>query len=358
MTHLIYRSWTKVLLMLILLFAASACLTLTDSSPSQTQAPEVTGGSSAVSQDPDVIIVEGDVAFGPGSFDLTEPAVGLSDLSSYKATLIISFDGTRDGQPEQWSRTYVMLANLEPTSRQLTIEKAGDISDLHPVFMAEVDGAAYERRGENACAASVIQEGISLAERWEPAGFLIGIIGAEAAGSETVNGVAADHYTFDERALGLLGIAQSTGELWVASDGSYIVKYVLTTAGNADYFGEGIEGSLTLNYELTSGNQPVTFELPGDCPAGMVNAPQLSDASNIQNMPGLLTYDTFSSLPDAAAFYQKQIPDLGWTLLGEPVITESTVLMDYTQGVQKITVIITTGDAGTKVHIILGKSQE
>jgi hypothetical protein len=283
--------------------------------------------------------------------------VGLADLASYTATLRLSFDGTQAGKAQQWSKTYVMLSAHEPVARQLIIEKSGDNSDPDPVFMAEAAGAAYERRGTNACNATVIDPANSLGKRMEPAGFLAGVIGAQAAGSETVNGVAADHYTFDERALGLLGIATSTGEMWVASKAGYLVKYVLTTKGDANYFGEGIVGTLTLDYELTGVNQPLAIQLPADCPAGMVNAPLLPNASNVQNVPGMLTYDTASSLADAAAFYQKQIPDLGWTLLGEPVIAESTALLDYAQADQKMTVIITAGDGGTKVRIVLGSSQ-
>ncbi|MFA5873700.1 MAG: hypothetical protein WC832_07015 [Anaerolineales bacterium] len=351
MTHLLSRRWTIVLFILCNLLAIIACQ---PGAAVGTPAATPAVGDQATPEGP--LTVE--VVFGPGSLNLTEPAAGLSDLSGYKATLILSFDGTQAGQSQQWSRTYVMLASQEPAARRLTIEKAGDISDPNQVFMAEVDGAAYERRGENACTASVIQEGSSLAERWEPAGFLTGVIGAEEAGSETVNGVAASHYTFDERAFGQLGVAKSTGEIWVASDGGYIVRYRVATEGNADYFGEDTEGTITWDYELTDVNQPVTFELPEDCPAGMVNAPLLPDAAVVVNMPGVLTYDTSSSLAEAGAFYQKQIPDLGWELLGEPSISDSMVLLDYTQGDKTMTVIITTGDAGTKVHIVLGRSQE
>ena len=165
-----------------------------------------------------------------------------------------------------------------------------------------------------------MSSGDSLAERLEPAGFLTGVIGAEAAGSETVNG-AADHYTFDERALGQLGLAKSTGELWVASNGGYIVRYKVATKGTAVYFGEGIEGTLTWDYELTGVNQPVAVELPKGCPAGMVNAPLLPGATAVRRVPGLLSYSTSTGLAAAAAFYQKQIPLLGWKLTGDPDVT-------------------------------------
>jgi hypothetical protein len=293
------------------------------------------------------------VGLGPGSFNLPAPTAGLSNLSSYRATLNLSFDGTRAGQPEQWSRTYVMLASQNPPARQLTI----DMMEKTPtqVFMTELNGAHYERRGANTCTASVIKQGGSLADKWELAGFLKGVIGAEEAGSETVNGVASIHYTFDERALGQQGVTESTGELWVASDGGYIVRYRLVTRGDADYFGEGIEGTLTWNYELTNVNQPVSIELPKDCPAGMVDAPMLPNATDVLSVPGVLRYRTVTSLADTAAFYQKQLPALGWQVHTTPIITETRTLLTFTRGDQQMSVVITAGSGSTRVHILLGQ---
>jgi len=345
MNQLFPKPWTMLRLILIPMFLLAACQAKTD-------------GSSATTQEPELLSVEADVVFGSGPFNFPDTRAGLADQSSYKATLIMSFDGTRDGQPSQWSKTYVMHTTKEPATLQLTIEKTGDLINPDPVFMAEMDGAAYERRGEDACTAIVIEEGNSLSERLEPAGFLSGVIGAEEAGAETVNDVASDKYAFDERAFGQSGLAQSTGEMWVASEGGYIVKYLMTTTGNADYFGEGIEGTLMWDYELTDVNRPVTIELPADCPAGMIDAPLLPDATNVSNVPSMLAYDTASSLSDAAAFYQQQLPDLGWQASGEPAVTETTALLEFTQGDQSMTIIITAGDGGTKVHIVQDSSTE
>ena len=339
------KHWAMTLLIIMPLLISLACLIPT-SVPS-TATPE----SGAVSE-------EVNVDFGPGSFNFPDTKEGLADLPSYKATLIMSFDGTRDGNVQKWSKTYVMSSAKKPAALQLTIEKTGDLTDLDPVFMTEANGATYERRGENACIATVIEEGNSLRDRLEPAGFLTFIIGAEEVGSETVNDVIANHYTFDERAFGQSDLAQSTGEMWVASEGGYIVKYLLTTHGNADYFGEGIEGTLTWDYQLTDVNQPVTFALPSDCPAGMVDAPLLPDTSNILNVPGVLSYDTSTNLTEAAAFYQEQIPSLGWTLIVEPAITETNALMKFTQGNQTMTVVITVESDITTVTILLEKVQE
>ncbi len=95
-----------------------------------------------------------------------------------------------------------------------------------------------------------------------------------------------------------------------------------------------------------------------DRPAGMVDAPLLPDAANVINMPSILAYDTASSLADAAAFYQEQIPALGWALIGELTLTDTTALLNFAQGNQEMRVLLNTVDGGTKVHIVLGRAQE
>ncbi len=350
MKLLLSKRWATVLPILTLLLVSLACK-FQVGAPSSA-APTIETPAS------DNLTGEGNLVFGPGPFNFPDTKSGLADLASYKAMLVMSFNGTEAGQPRQWSKTYIMLNTKEPAAHQLTIEKTGSLPDLDTVFMAESNGASYERHGENDCIATVIDEENSLIARMEPVGFLNGVIGADEAGNGTINDVAANHYTFDERAFGQLNIAQSTGEIWVAADGGYIVKYLLTTKGNADYFGEGIEGTLTWDYELTDINQTLTVTLPDNCPGGLVNAPLLPGASNILNMPGILTYDTAASLADAAAFYQKEIPTLGWELVGEPSITDSSALLDYIQGDKTLTIIITSDNIKTAVNMVLGKSQD
>lgn len=307
---------------------------------------------------PGEVTIHQDMIFGPGSFIYMDPRAGLADLSSYKATLTMTFDGTRDGQAEKWSKTYVMLATKDPQARQWNIENTGDLPNLDPVFLAEMNGTDYARRGEEACSATAIREGDLLSDRLEPATFLTGVIGAEEAGSETVNGAAANHYTFDQRALVQQGITESTGEVWVATEGGYVVKYLLNTKANADYFGEGLEGTLTLDYELTDVNKKVTLKLPVDCPPGLVDAPQLQDASNVVSSPGLLSYDTSASIADSVAFYQKGLKDQGWKSVQDPAVSESTTILTYTKTDQIMSIILAAKDGKTTVTIIIGRVQE
>jgi hypothetical protein len=346
-------------MLMISLMTFSACNATSNTNNLPTTPPAGVASETATSESmPEELTIEQEIAYGPGSFIYTDTKAGLSELPSYQAVLTLTFDGTRDGQPQKWSKTYTMLATKAPQARQLTVEKTGDSSNIDSVFMAEMNGLAYERRGENACNATSSQAGNSLGERLEPASFLTYVIGAEEAGNDTVNGVTANHYTFDQRALGEQDLTESTGELWVASEGNYIVKYLLMRKGKADYFGEGIEGTLTLDYELTDPNQPVTIQLPQDCPPGMVDAPLLPDASDVEKLPGALSYNTATSLEEAATFYQQEIPKLDWTLGGTADVSESAALLTYKKDRQIMTVAITTTNNVTTVHIFLENSQK
>ena len=69
-------------------------------------------------------------------------------------------------------------------------------------------------------------------------------------------------------------------------NGGYLVKYLLTAQGKEDYFGKGIEGTLTLDYELTDVGKPAQLQvLPADCPAGMVNVPTLPTCRTLTKRP-------------------------------------------------------------------------
>lgn len=351
--------WSYALGVAACLLALMACqLSQTATQPvgvpstGEATAEATTGGPGGSTAEATAGAIQSNVEFGPGPFNLVNPTMGLAELSGYKAELTLSFDGTQAGQPSQWAHIYVMLASQEPATHQITIEAAGGA--LAPVFMAEVNGVSYERRGEGDCTASTTRADSSLAARWEPAGFLPAFLGADAAGSETINGMAADRYIFDERALGETGFTQSTGQVWVASDTGVVIRYLLTTTAGADYFGEGIEGTLTWEYDLTEFNQPVTIILPAGCSAGQGGAPLIPDAQSVSWMPGLTIYSTAGSIPDVMAFYQEQLPDLGWETTGEPIVADAMGWVSFVRGDQQLSVIVSPLESMVEVRLLMG----
>jgi hypothetical protein len=164
---------------------------------------------------PTEIWTEVDLELGPGPLDFTEMQTGLDTRSGYKATLTITYNGTEDGAASQWSSTYVMLRSTWPEAWQWTADHGGRVASE---WQAARSGMVYGLHEDGACFGLVPDEANPYV-RPEPVDELAGVLGAEAGSHDSINGIEADGYTFDERALGEEGVAESTGELWLASDG-------------------------------------------------------------------------------------------------------------------------------------------
>ncbi len=335
------QHWNLIVLGLVILFV-SACQTNGQPSSASSDSVDTEQGEPV------------ELTLGSGTLHLADPWVGLEDLSSYTATLIRSFEGSVSGEPQQWTETYVVKRDNEAAASQMTVDATGD-NPPDQIFVAEIGENTYAKSGGGDCVAESINSEISSIERIDPAALLSGLLGADEAGQEEMVGVAANHYTFDERALGKADLEDSDGEIWVAAESGYILKYVLTTTGGSNAFGEGIEGTLTWDYALTEINTTVLPALPEGC---QLNAPLLADATNVLHTPYWLAYSTLTSIPDAAAFYQEQLTSFGWTLSSGPVSAEENTFMEFAQGDQTIGVFISVGETGTDVNIVLYDAAE
>jgi hypothetical protein len=296
------------------------------------------------------------ITFGPGAFKL-QPTVGLADLSGYQATFSLDFKGKEGGQDNSWTEKLVLLANAKPAVRALTATFKGKApaSDYIAPWSATRGGLFYYVGADKACVGNVLvadPDPNAPPPVWEPAGFLPAVIGAEEAGAKKVNNVDAKGYKFDERALGVAGRAKATGEVWVAATGGYVLKYNLTLTGGPDYFGEGGEGTLTWAYDVTKAGQPAAITFPKDCPSGLVDAPVMDDAQDVQRLPGITLYMTKSTPAQVADFYQNNLAETGWKAEGKPSITEQTAMLIFKQGTTQLTVVVKVTDKGTRVRLL------
>lgn len=229
---------------------------------------------------------------GSGDFMLPDPGVGLATLTSYRAELTLTFRGTDGGQPQRWVSTTEMLRSVDPRVVQVTIENSGDTPAADPSYLAEADGVAY-RSGANGCTAQAFDPAVAGTALVDPIAELPPVMGAERLGERTIGGIDAVGYTFDERAVGHAGRAETVGEVWLATQGGYVLEYTMTAEGSERFFGEGVSGALTWWYEVTDVNDPVTIELPAGCAAapltettGAVTAPSIPSSSVPGTQPG------------------------------------------------------------------------
>lgn len=288
--------------------------------------------------------------FGPGSFDLPDPRVGLATLAGYSASVTITFDGTRDGAPEQWTRVKTVEIGTEPPTRRLIVERTGD--DAGRRVVVEVGGVVYEQVDDDPCTAVRTSDG-GTPDPDDPTSALPGLLGADVVGPEAVGSRPATHYTFDERALGSLDPAEVTGDVWVADDGGPVLRYTFVADGTAAYFGSGAEGRLTIDYELTSTGASSDATAPPGCPPGLIAVETLADASEVINEPGYMSFLTSTPTADALEFYEQQLVAAGWTPVDSPLTTGDSVLFAFERAGELLTIGILDEPGGTTVTLVL-----
>ncbi len=180
---------------------------------------------------------------------------------------------------------------------------------------------------------------------------------AKYVGTETVNGIKAKHYKYDEKSAALFGAAKVSGEIWTAVDGGYVVKETVAWSGGAGLFGSqpNTKGDGKWNWELSDVNQAVTIQAPEGCGGAATDLPVMSDATDKATFGDTLTYKTPSKLGDVVAFYQEQMPAAGWNLEGEPQISDEFATMEFTKESQKATVVLSVDQDTTQVMITVEK---
>ena len=139
-----------------------------------------------------------------------------------------------------------------------------------------------------------------------------------------VNGVTTDHYRFNETHLNPNDpetgrVTAVTGDIYAAGDAGYVARLVMNGRGVNNLLSDG-GGEGEIYYELNyyDFDQPLEITPPAGCPETAVpDYPMLDDATNLNAMAGLLTYETAQPFEAALDFYKTEMAAAGWTLAQE-----------------------------------------
>ena len=180
---------------------------------------------------------------------------------------------------------------------------------------------------------------------------------AKYVGAETVNNIKTKHYKYDEKAASQTVFGKVTGDIWVATDGGYVVKEDVKFTGGRGLFGStaSAKGDGKWLWELTDANQPVAVKAPENCGGAGAELPVMKDATEKTSMGDMITYKSPSKLADVVAFYQKQMPAAGWKTEGEPEITDEFAQLEFSKGGQKASLMLSVESGKTSVLITVTK---
>jgi hypothetical protein len=164
---------------------------------------------------------------------------------------------------------------------------------------------------------------------------------ARLVGEEEINGVDARHYSFDETILGtaLGAYDKISGDVWVAKEGEYVVKYAFTS--------EDAKATYRWIWEVHDVNAPFTIEPPAGAQGAREDVPLMPDATERSSFGAMTTYETAGDLGAVIDFYTGQMPGQGWTYdEAASMVGDEFAMLNFTKDGTTVTITLTPSDGG------------
>jgi len=274
---------------------------------------------------------------------------GLQSLDSYRSHFKMTVEGTAEGETEGGFYEMDIEHVREPFAQRIVIQGEHGAGSFEVVHIGDMQYVVFEE-GQCMSTSAGEDEAIDM-EIFEPEDVIGGLEDARRVRpDESVNGVLCQHYVFDESAMTWGGFARAEGEVWVAVEGEYVVKYVLQAEGKDPVTGN--EGQIEWEYEIRDVNAPIVIEPPSGCEAAESEFPMMADATEVTTMGGILMYTSPSSFDDVQAFYQEQMPADGWSDTGESTISPGSAILNYTKDGRTATITLSGEDGAVSVLIM------
>ncbi len=288
---------------------------------------------------------------------------GLDQLKSYRARWHGEWQATEGGTTEKatwdWFEEVVREGQKHHWGVKVTDPSTGKVGQFEfwqiadATYMATQDEQGKDEQGKQEC---LMMSGGT--EPTAPTALLApdafgGISGARYVGTETVNGVHAKHYKYDEKAATLAGFGRVTGDIWIAVDGGYVVRDTASWEGKAAMFttDSKTSGKGTWTFDVLDVNKPLKIELPEICAKSKVDVPLLPDAVETMRMGTMVIYKTATALADVVKFYQAAMVQAGWKLEGKPEISDMMAALQFIKGNAKAQITLVPESGKTQVMI-------
>jgi hypothetical protein len=202
---------------------------------------------------------------------------GLSSLNSYTYSLQIITNGPTPQDRNDMKIITSYTSNGDNTKTQnITVSSSADDPE------ESRSSSTNYRVGSVTCTIDDTGESSAEIDEYTPASkeilnivmnlsdTVINVENPVKAGTETINGVNCNHYTFNVIGLGKTSgaeVTQSQGEYWSAVDGNYLVKYdvVLETRNAPESSAAAEVLHSEIHFLLSDINAAITIDLPAEC---------------------------------------------------------------------------------------------
>ncbi len=289
---------------------------------------------------------------------LDDVTAGLDQLQSYRLDLQVHFTGKNEQGQD-------FLASIETHEEKVAAEDTRHFMFLSngqtalPAALEyyQVGGKGYTlstAMGSNPTCMEVgaesFQYGSGLALLPQEV-FQNNASSQRVAQGEVVNGIASDHYHIQQSYPAQSGLEKKEGDLWVAQQGGYIVRFSGFLQGQvalSDINGQGVIG---WDYNLTDANQVSSIAIPEECQSqSEQHIPIPDSAQSLIQTNTLISFTTPDGLESVVDFYRQGLPEQGWNIDQEGSNGQVFDFSASHQG-QTITIMIAVDSDVTRVTI-------
>lgn len=343
----------------------------TDTAESESSSNEVTSNSS-------------DTGNAPAVLNLAKVSDTLKEINSYRLRIVYEFEGTGiDGAPVSQQLHGEVAYIAEPAADSIHLTVDGFIPGMtgpQEISVVQTGNQVYSLAPGLPCVAVSSDQagdlGSSFAELANPDTFVGSLDGAELVGSETINGVDALHYTFDQS-----DVTQSDtqfdslrGGLYIAKDGGYVVRMTMEGTGQMAGAAGLQSGSIRMQFDVLDVNQSFEITAPEGCEnafnidAGNIGGgntgdtgtgstgggyPTLDDAFEVTSFQDILTYKSNKSFDEVLQFYRDQMTAAGWESSGNDIVVAGSAILQYTHSDGRKLTITITDDPSSNAQLVV-----
>jgi len=287
---------------------------------------------------------------------------GLAQATAYRSKLDTNFSGKdASGQAIETSWTIEEEYTVEPaaervlfTSSKSTGGQPAKVDSVEIItigesqYMITVDAAGVRTCVPQAAGDVTLSDQVISPDMWGS------IDGARYAGTETVNGVSAKHYVWQESALTDRGNTAGKGETWVAVEGGYVVRQAVEASGKGLWLAEtDAEGTTTWQWDVSDVNGSLQILPPEGCESAAEGLPVMADATDLSTRGDYASYASATAFEDVVAFYKAEMPKAGWQISGTPTERQRLALFDYSKDASTVPIAISWDPSAKKTVAML-----
>jgi len=169
---------------------------------------------------------------------------------------------------------------------------------------------------------------------------------------ENVNGIAADHYAASDKDFGTGLFTSAKGDIWVAQDGGWVVKYSGEATGKSAFFGAGgTDGKITWDYNIEDANKIDKITLPPECAASKPaeDIPVPANATEKGNLGNMVTFKSPDDVAKVSEFYRTKLSADGWKEAEGGI----EGMMSFTKASRTLTLMISKNDSGGGANVVI-----